>query len=267
MNSTTLEHAVKASFTVSMPSIVEEERLLSLWTPDSDRSEWSYATTEEVLPESIWRATLPGDIEDAHAVLRSANVVVTNEDFALDAASARLAQLSERLKASGSHEFSGPEAKLITSLRPTEAPEIVQFHVVSGDEEEEVRRTLAWFTGAWNQVRRLFARNSWVETTCGGVLLARTSLSYSGDIVTAWQADITRANGELHGRTVELAVQSRIALLRTLTLALRGAVLLAGIFISPGTALFAIPAVWRFLSDIRKQVATIHADQEGAEHG
>ena len=87
-----------------------------------------------------------------------------------------------------------------------------------------------------------------------GRLIARSALGRSGDILTAWLAAVTGEQAALHTRAVQLALASTRALLRKLTLVIRGAMMVTGLVVAPGSALLAIPAIWRYMNQLHAEL-------------
>jgi hypothetical protein len=104
-----------------------------------------------------------------------------------------------------------------------------------------------------------------VETSTGGTAVARTTLGWTGDCATVWSSQWGDSQARLHLRTVALALASRVALVRTLSLALQGAGLIAVTVGIPGGPLLALPAVWRFITRVQHEIMTNRNDGETNE--
>lgn len=242
------------AFTLTLPFGTVETHVLSVWGVAANSEFPSFAPGDSVSSEPVWRIDLPADAVSARRLLASGDEAVTRAQTAHDEAFARLERFSRNVSAPGTHVTAGIEATLVAGLRNTASPEIVSYETVSGDEAGVARRTLDWFSSMWSQVRPLFVSHSWVETAIDGKLVARTAISRSGDLLSVLRTGASIAQAELHARAVELAYRSRAEVLRGLTLAIRGVVLLGGALVSPGSALLAIPAVWRYLNDLREHM-------------
>jgi len=247
----------QTAFTVMLTTPAGDEQLLSLWSLSSGPGDVSFAAGEAVPQEPIWRARLPADTREAWAALAAARTRLSGELDALHLAAARYVRFNERLRSPGPQDFSSPEAEMMSELRDAGMLESVSFDVISGTAEETGARALAWFRDTWSRLRSLVAERTWVETTLGGVLVARTALGRSGDVMTAWRELPAQPDIDLHNQTVELALRSKMAILRTLTFVIRGATMVAALVASPVSAAMAIPAIWKYVNEIGKQPATV----------
>jgi hypothetical protein len=92
-----------------------------------------------------------------------------------------------------------------------------------------------------------------IETRIAGALVAQSITTLSGD-TELWAAPrLSLSGAHLHARSVAVAVRSRHAWARILTLTLRGASQLAVVGL-PGGALSAVPLVWRFVRGVLREL-------------
>jgi hypothetical protein len=92
-----------------------------------------------------------------------------------------------------------------------------------------------------------------IETRVEGALVAQSITTLSGD-TELWAApQLSRSGAQLHARSVAVAVRTRHAWARILTLTVRGAGRLAVVGL-PGGVVSAVPLVWRFVRDVLREL-------------
>jgi hypothetical protein len=89
-----------------------------------------------------------------------------------------------------------------------------------------------------------------VETRMEGGLLARTLVDWTGDQVTAWESALTPEQHSLHERSLAIALRSRFAMIKMVSIAAQGAAKIATLIAAPGGALLALPVAWKYLEKI-----------------
>ncbi len=205
---------------------------------------------------SVWRADLPADRRLAVARVAGGEERQAAAEDALTEAAARLDALIAS-RAAASFDVSGEpapaEAALLGALAELEGERTAISYGLGDALAGGWARAEAQFEAGAARLRQLVAGDAWVETRVEGLLLGRTAVGWTGDAETVWAIRGDPALGELHGRTVGLVLASRAATLRALALAARGAVTLS-VLLAPGGALLALPAAWRFVTDVVHQV-------------
>lgn len=90
----------------------------------------------------------------------------------------------------------------------------------------------------------------WVDTSLDGRLAARTTVNWSGDLRTLWQVDLRPEQRVIHQQSLEQAMESRRASLRTiLTVSkIAGKIVLA--VTTPLGPVQALSLAWQFVNDI-----------------
>ncbi len=92
-----------------------------------------------------------------------------------------------------------------------------------------------------------------IETRVEGALVAQSITTLSGD-TELWTAPrLSLSGARLHARSVAVAVRTRHAWARILTLTVRGAGRLALLGL-PGGVVSAVPLVWRFVRDVLREL-------------
>jgi hypothetical protein len=245
---------VTAAFTLVLPG-GDAAAVVAPWTvvaPD----DLAFAAGDAPPEAPVWQVSLPVDRGEALTMLTSARHALARENAALRSAAAEISTLSARVGvAGGADELTGRAAELMAAFAPPDAETSFRVEVSFGSLGDRFERAAEWFRAAWERVRWIVERESWVETKVDGRLLGRSCLGRTGHLLTAWGEQNARSDDVLHSRAVRLALASRASVLRLLTLVIRSAVLLAGALASPGAALLAVPAVWRSFEAIRAELA------------
>jgi hypothetical protein len=269
--------AAERTFTlVGLPPDATESDLLGVWSPVARPSAAGAsfaASPDQVLTlDPIWRIDLPVDLEEAGARLAAAEVRVAVSAEATGEASDRLLAFARRQNvgksfAVGPDVDAGagvPELELAALLaEAAEVPNVASYGL--GDTlRTGWQEVTEWFSTVVRTVLAPLDRLASVETVLNGVLIAWTRIGFAGGCDSAWRTGLDPAQAALHGRAVGLALATRAALVRTLALALRGAAVVAVAVGTPGGPLVALPAVWRFVTQVQKEVASI---REGLARG
>jgi len=242
-------------FALDGVALPETDSLFGIWKivkPPSgspqDGAEVSFAPgTSKVPTEPVWRVRLPAPSDAARALLEAQSVALRRSAADLAQAERRLAQIGEGVSFAAT---AGPEAELLATLRALETP--VPFGL--GREEAERRRIGRQWQEFLEQVRRLVSHYARIETEIAGALVGHTAVGWTGDFDTLWESDITPQAMQLHLQAVHLALGSRIALLRLLIVVGTGAAKLALRLAVPGAQLLVLPAVWKFVRDVLREL-------------
>jgi hypothetical protein len=228
-------------------------------------SRWEAAPDEPLsfsAPDDIpvWSVNVSADLTQATAQLEAELAQVTGATDGLSVAEARLAALVENAPGAGlSFDSSATpmppaERELLATLEQLRAgePGSVSFGLrpdgaALAEAEEKFKNVLARLTQS-------LAYYAFVETKIEGHMLCRTTLNWSSDAQTVWQRGLPEEQSDLHRRTLELAVQSRAALMRTVALTAQSALKISTLLALPGGALLALPAAWKFINAVLSEV-------------
>ena len=101
---------------------------------------------------------------------------------------------------------------------------------------------------------RALAHYAAVETAVQGRLLGRTTVSWMGDMNTVWHAGLDPTSAVLHQRTLALALASRDTWMRMVVVVARGAIALSVLLTTPGGAILALPAAWKFVHQVLSEL-------------
>lgn len=104
-----------------------------------------------------------------------------------------------------------------------------------------------------DRIADLARGRSRIETRIEGALVAQSITTLTGDTELWIAPRLSLTGARLHARSVAVAVRTRHAWARVLTLTVRGAGRLTLIGL-PGGALSAVPLVWRFVRDVLREL-------------
>jgi hypothetical protein len=235
---------------------------------------------------SLWRVGLGRDDAANHRALAGGERSVTETHALLDAVPRRLADALDRALAAPSRG-SGPHA-------PIELDQLA-WSIERAQERVAETRLIAALTGgiasleldqlAWStepataagcaehdpgrlaqlldRVADLVRGRARIETCVEGALVAQSVTTLSGDTELWIAPRLSLAGARLHARSVAVAVRSRHAWARILTLTVRGAGRFALLGL-PGGVLSAVPLVWRFVRDVLRELRHRDAALRGA---
>lgn len=119
-----------------------------------------------------------------------------------------------------------------------------------GQSEEDTRAYEQWQTFV-QQVEQMVTSYARIETAITGLdLVGVTRVGWTGNFYTDWDVDATPASQKIHTQSVHLALASRIALMRVISVVTTGAAGLALKAAVPGGQVLLLPASWRFVRDV-----------------
>ncbi|HEX3481549.1 MAG TPA: hypothetical protein VHT91_41345 [Kofleriaceae bacterium] len=227
-----------------------------------------------------WRVDLVRDGAASHQALASGERSVARSHALLDDVPRRLADaldraLDDRSLAAGPPTRESPtwgrlasfadlgaprapvrtaEARLIAALTggiaPLELDQLAWSAEPSAAPAEPEPGRLAQLL---DRVADLARGRSRIETRVEGALVAQSLTTLTGDTELWIAPRLSLTGARLHARSVAVAVRTRHAWARVLTLTVRGAGRLALLGL-PGGALSAVPLVWRFVRDVLREL-------------
>ncbi len=234
--------------------------VLGVWTatPAAPAEAVAFDTTTAPAPDApVWRANLPADPERAAAELAGG-------EGRLGASHEALTEAQVRLGAFVAARTAGPAFDTLSVPADGAAPEAELWLLLQEIEQGRPPSSFGLgdsLVGGWEQanqqfqafieqVSRLVAYYAWVETRQAGRIVGRTAVGWTGDVDTVWPAAAQPDQAELHRRTLALALASRDALVRMVALVTSGAVKLSVLLTTPGGAVLALPAAWKFINQV-----------------
>ena len=231
--------------------------LLGSWDLGDAGSDGSYAAPARLDPP-VWRTTLPEDPVAASQRLLEVAAVVDTAELARAAAMERLSAF-----VAGSASGEGVAFAVGSGQGTPEAELALAIDAVSGGGTMSfgIRDTLTdyWdravnaFHETVGRLARLLSGQVWVETVVADRLACRTVVGLGGDMSTLWHGVPSASTVSLHRGSLDGALGSRMAILRTIGSVISGAALLAtlpALLASPAGILLALPAAWRFVSQV-----------------
>lgn len=204
----------------------------------------------------VWRIDLPADPLAALADLAAAEAQLGRHEAALAATPERIAALAA---SGGAVSFSAqglpaPERQLLAMLNaqqpPMGGPAGASAFSIGQDEASSWAEAEQRFRAFAGQVQDAVTNFAVVETLIEGLLVARTSVGWTGDMRSLLATSPRARYSGLHRRSLGLALGSRTALLKTFGTVMRGAALVAVMAGSPAGAVMALPAAWRFVEQL-----------------
>jgi hypothetical protein len=246
-------------FTFSGLDLPDSEDPLGIWqiAPSTTKSAPPFAAQAAPVDEQEglrWHVELPGADREARAELTERLAAVSHRQTQLDRIERRLSQLtvSRHTPSPAAYAaFPEPEAALMEAVAALRAgPQAF----VEGDRGPAAyRRGLDKAERLLLQFRRLVQYYARVETVVGARWVALTVVDWSGDYQTTWQSDVTASDMALHLDTVRLAMASRHALLRLVSVVTSGALALAAKAAVPGGQILLLPAVYDYVRDVLEE--------------
>lgn len=208
------------------------------------------AAAEAAAP--LWRVSLAADPAAAGLELRAAEEALARQEQAAAAAPGRLRALVAR---GGAASFgapaAAPESRLMLLMSEPPGSGARSFGI--GDGGGEAAAAEERFTAFVRQVQDAVGNYAVVETRLERTLIARSAVSWTGDLRSLLGAGLAAEEERLHRRSLGLAMRSRAALLRTFAVVMRGATIVALMASSPLGAARALPAAWRFVDDLLRE--------------
>lgn len=216
----------------------------------------SYAAPAAVtLPqEPTWRAQLPASLDEAAALLQAQAHIqaLAGQDLA------RIALELERLTQPALASFSSADPLAVEKSALLAAVDRLQTSAVSysisqrvDPEEQETVRQWDTFVA---EIRRMVTHYAHIHTTIAGTDVGLTTVSWTGDFATHWVPGSQPDAMPLHIQAVQMALDSRLALIRVASVVVAGAAGLIAKAAVPGGQLLLLPAAWRFVRDVLREL-------------
>jgi hypothetical protein len=199
------------------------------------------------------RIRLPASHDQALAFLDGRRRALERGTVKLGEAQQRMARVGEGWWDSEEVSFAalaGPEDQLRAVLNATQA--LPSFSLAQEDAEQKENRH-QWRAFV-TRVKHMIAHPTRVETQVGRTLVGYTAVGWTGDFDTRWQSGVAPQSMELHHRTLQLVLGKRAARLRLLVVVSTGAARLALQLTTPGAQLRVLPATWKFVRDVLKEL-------------
>ncbi|MEH2080096.1 MAG: hypothetical protein V7K89_08795 [Nostoc sp.] len=240
--------------------------LVGLWTTRpadmAINTEIAFAlNSETVVNAPVWRANFPTDLNKASLYLTHSEEILIRSQQALSTASDRVDRLMDAIASESTLAFSlsalvtelaPPERTLLQALQTIQQPLPTSFGIQEaiGGYSQQVFEQCQSFV---ERLLRVIAHYAWVETQVAGQTLARTAVSWLGDVDNIWQTGLNATQVSLHQRTLTLALASRDALLQTFSAVVQATLKVSVLLSVPGGVILLLPAVWKFIDQVMTQ--------------
>ena len=249
--------------------------LVGPWQAAAPASVSFEAGAEPPAPEvPVWSVNLPADEDEAERALAEAEAQVAAAAAALAQVPARLEELTSAQPRSGGVSFDvtsfsvdpgSPEAEMLSLMEHAQALEKgggVSYGIkdFASQAWEQARDQFETFV---QQLEREVLNLAWVETKVEMQLRARSVVGWSGDNNTIWLADLEAQEIDVHRRAVQVAVKSRLLRIRMFTTVTGGAARLSLLLATPAGAVLALPAAWKYVTEILQQIKTYQTLTQG----
>jgi hypothetical protein len=244
------------NFSVSGLDLPGANDLFGVWTVAPKTAGVSFDANAPAAPaDPTWHIQLPESVEAAQAVLQAQHAAIQRGELALAQAEQRLARLGHVGEGVSFAAPTGPEAELLRALNTLQPSE--SFGLFGKEAIGEQLENLDQWRSFLDQIRNMVSHYARVETEVAGTLVGQTSVGWTGDFESIWTPGVAPASMRLHRQSVHLALASRLALIRMVTIVATGAAGLALTLSIPGGQLMALPAVWKFVRDVLKEMSNI----------
>jgi len=230
--------------------------LFGVWTVAPRVAGVSFDANAPAAPaDPTWRVQLPESVDAAQAILQTQGLAIQRGESALAQAEQRLARLGHAGEGVSFAVPAGPEAELLRALNTLQPS--VSFGLPGKEAISEQLENLERWRSFLDQVRNMVSRYARVETEVAGVLVGQTAVGWTGDFESFWMPGVAPASMRLHYQSVHLALASRLAFIRMVAIVATGAAGLALTLSIPGGQLMALPAVWKFVRDVLKEMSNL----------
>lgn len=250
-----------ARFVLSGPWLLDAEDPLGIWevVPAAETEATAYAASDAVAEAQgvRWLIDLPSVARQARSQLSEGLAATRARQAQLDLVEQRLSQLGGPQPSAFAF---GPETELMATVAalqrgPAAYAAGERSAVAYGLISDKAQQLLLQF-------RRLVQYYARIETRVGGRLLALTTVDWSGDYHTTWQDDVPASELALHLDAVRLALASRQALIRLVSVVTSGALSLATKASVPGGQVLLLPAVYKYVRDVFEELGR-YAESRG----
>ena len=239
-------------FQITLPVDSAAPDVLGVWQAMAGGASFN-ATATGVETALSWRVSLPSDPWAASASMAEQEWLLARAGHAVPDARKRLGDFFEHYPQAKGEDFAinsrsqaQPEQELALLLMQVEGP--VSFSgrqnvlVQVRELAEEARR----FVQQVEDALRCYAQ---IETFQDGVLLARTSFSWTGDVHATSSRVLRPDQVVLHRRSVDAALQTRIGWIRLATHFAQSVLLVSAGLLSANPVLI-VGGFWKFFKDV-----------------
>jgi hypothetical protein len=228
---------------------------------DSANVSFDLASAGEI---PVWRTELPADLDQAADQLIAEAAQIEDTLSALDTTPERIDALVRQSQlastggvsfdAAGLDALSEPDADLLDMVQTINSPTVGISFAVGDERTTKIETAFHQFNDDMGRLLRFVAHFAWVETEIGGELLARSVVSWTGDLDTSWGSGLKEEIYQLHKSSLAQALATRNIALHAITITAQSAIKLSVLLATPGGGLLALPMVWKYVKQIMADV-------------
>lgn len=212
----------------------------------------------------VWRTDLPADLDQANTQLTEQEGELGDTLAALNTTPERIdvlvrqAQLAGTtdisFEAPGAETLAEPDFELLDMVQTINSPTVGISFAVGDERTSNIEAAFTQFNEDMSSLLRMVAHFAWIETEIGGELLARSVVSWTGDMDTSWATGLKEEIYQLHKRSLGQALSTRNIALHAITITAQSALKLSVLLATPGGQLLALPLVWKYVKQIMTDV-------------
>lgn len=267
-----------ATFELSLPN-EEPVGLVGPWEAGAPAPVSFVAGESAPLDAPVWKVSLPEDPFAAEQALSEAEAQIAAAEAALNEIPARLEAVTSAQPRGSQVSFEAaphrietdsPEASMLDLLghaRSLEQGRTVISYGMTDFASEAWEQARVQFEAFVGQIQREMLHFAWVETNVAGRVLARTTVGWSGDNNTAWLDGVAADQVAIHRRALQVAIKSRALRMRIFATVTGGAAKLSILLSTPAGAVLALPAAWKYVTDILAQIKSYQTLTQGGTNG
>jgi hypothetical protein len=207
--------------------------------------------------EPVWRIELPESPAESQAILAGrirASKLVHQDLVRVDRDLTHLGRTGA-VSFSASDPLLAQKTELLATVDAFQSPVSYSlFRREDKEKESEDQESQQQWLAFVEQVRQTVANYARIETALAGLDVGKTTVGWTGHFATTWGPAATIEMMHVHRQSVRLALDSRIALIRIVSIVAAGAAGLALKAAIPGGQVLLLPAVWRFVRDVQAEL-------------
>lgn len=210
---------------------------------------------------SIWKLDLPASLPAAESELLFLEHQIKSTQKTLDEIPERIGRAGYQASKAAAGELSfqfqqipAPEAELFDLLGGMIPPLTGVSFGISGKSRLDWEKVSREFEISLNRIKMMLTKFALVETSIQGKVIGRTVVGWSGKTETSWHPASETEQFHIHKRSLQVALASRYLLLNMLLVSAQSAAKLSTFLAVPGGAIMALPAVWKYISQILKDL-------------
>jgi len=245
--------------------------VLGLWAaaPAAPRNALSFGLSGDTPPDGpVWRINLPADSHQAKTRLASGVQHIQAAQRALPNIEQRIAELANKqtprqqdsvsFALAHADQLSTPEQEMMAELAYLSGrsdPQEISFGLpdIALPNREEIHQGITQVRNFLRRALHMVSNYAWVETRQNNLLLGRTAVGWTGDTETVWPQSCRAEYVDLHWKSLELSLQSRTTLVRTVMIVTQSAVKISSLLALPGGVVLALPAVWKCINRLMEE--------------